>query len=171
MVEEVLDCDIFRFLAVWNEPSLCSEWLPNCSRSGLIKNVARNECAAYQYLSLPVISDREIILYGRGYDRLEKLGEIWIFGTTFHNDQEYIKKHNIKIPKNNSVKIDLLYHLTTIKILGKNKIHVKLVSNADSKMKWLPMWIINLVAKSTTLKMFTNIKKITKKFEGSVYEK
>lgn len=37
MVTEVLDVDIFRFLAILTEPSLVYKWLPNCSRSGLLK--------------------------------------------------------------------------------------------------------------------------------------
>ena len=44
-------------------------------------------------MAFPIISDRESIVDATGYDRLKKLGEIWIFGKSIYNDTEYLKKH------------------------------------------------------------------------------
>jgi hypothetical protein len=160
-----------KFLAVHNESSLYSKWVPNCKASGLLKQVTENEAAFYELLSFPVISNREAILTSWCYDRLDKLGEFWVFGKSFNNNKEYIKKNNIKIPKRNSVKIDFNFYLTRVKILGTNKIKCSLVCNSDPNMKWCPFWIINKIAKSTFLQFFKNIKKNCNKFQGSAFEK
>ena len=65
----------------------------------------------------------------------------------------------------------MLYHGLKVKILGKKRIHVTLISNCDVKLKWVPSWVLNWAAKSTTMNMFKNIKKEISKFEGSIYQK
>ena len=57
---------------------------------------------------------------GRGYDRLDKMGEMWVFGKTIDDNKEFLKKHNITIPQRNTVKIDFLFHLLRIKIISRN---------------------------------------------------
>ena len=98
MVKDTLDVDIFRFLAVYAEPDLVHKWLPKCADSGLIKHIARNELVQFEFMGLPVISDREILMQAVGYERLDTLGEVWIFGETFYKNKPYIKKHNIQMP-------------------------------------------------------------------------
>ncbi len=57
-----------------------------------------------------------------GYDRLDTLGEIWIFGKSIQKDKEFIEKYKITLPKKTGVDLDMKFWLTRIKIIERNKI-------------------------------------------------
>ena len=64
------------------------EWLPFCSHAYNIKSVDLSSKVAYLKMELPLISDREMYLYGIGIDKLEENGKILIISKTIDEDQD-----------------------------------------------------------------------------------
>ena len=66
-------------------------------------------------MSPSIISDREVYIYGNGWNRLDSKGVITLFSKSIHKNKEILKLYNQKIPKKtNNVRIDLDYFGTEI---------------------------------------------------------
>lgn len=60
------------------EIELYKEWLPFCKHATNLKTVDRATKIAYLKMDLPIMSDREVYLYGCGINKFDLDGSIMI---------------------------------------------------------------------------------------------
>ena len=94
-------------------------------------------------------------------------------GKGIYNEPEYCERVGVQLEEHESVvRIDISQVLVKIKVLGRNKIHISVLSKSCAQMSQLiPEWVISMATENTMLEMFQNIRRLTKKFKGSEYEK
>ena len=84
----------------------------------------------------------------------------------------YQQKYGFKVPKTSDyIRLEYKFFIVEYIPITKERAKVRLASKVDMKLNYLPQFIINISARKFAFDYFTNIIKVSKKFEGSDWDK
>jgi len=172
-VEGIIRAPIFNFVTLVNEPDCFASWVPFCKSAASMKQVHRCCKTANVRLGLPFpMADREGFFVGNGVDRLGKNGTILILSNSFDEDPKFMKRHGIVIPESGkNVRMYQKYLGFEIMPITYDELKVRVVTNVDIKMKFLPVSILNWFNRKLALGLFENLTAVARKFKGSAFER
>lgn len=85
LMEAIVEVPVEIFLTVISELDFFSELIPDIKLSREEKYIQRNHKIGYCLFDLPILSMREAIFEGVGYNRLEHNNTIFIYSQSIHN--------------------------------------------------------------------------------------
>jgi len=126
-------------------------------------------------MNFPVVARRQVYYYGRGFDRLEENGTVvMMLKSVRKNDKDILNKLGVTIPEHTkNVTLDFKYYVYEITPLSETRSKLRIITNSDPNMKFLPQSILNFVARKFA---YVYIQKLEERgensnFAGSPWEK
>ena len=121
-------------------------------------------------VEIPIIKNRDFLVYGFGINRLRENGTILILcrGIEANSgifEREYRQKQNEKY-----VRGEIIIFGFEIKVVTTEKIVVRGLCNVNPKISFIPQSIINYVSEKFAEDMFQKFIKIAQNYEGSEYQ-
>ncbi len=86
LMESEINGPAAHVISLAKQSDLYIHYVPFCQKSSVIKNIDRTSILAHAQMNLPFISDREVFLYGDGFQRLDENGTITLVSKTFDDD-------------------------------------------------------------------------------------
>ena len=171
-IEGQFDVPVENFLAIVCEIELMGDYVPFCFDSRMVKWISRNERIGTSKIYVPMLTDRQTYFYATGYDRLKQTNSIFFYSMTVNDNLEHQKRYGYDVPrKSDLVRLEYKFFIIEYIPVGKNRAKVRLASNVDLKLNFLPKFILSISARKFAFDYFKNIMKINEKFKGSEWEK
>jgi hypothetical protein len=152
--EGVLDVPIFNLLALIYEIDLYNTWMPFCSEAGIIASLSPTRRVMYQKFSLPVISDRECVLVGSGFNLIRTRNCIFVSGKSCHESGSY---NGTKIPPAKGVRAKVNFFGACFRPLDRGHVEMKLISNMDPMLSLVPYSVFNFLLRKFASTVFTTV--------------
>lgn len=160
------------FLAIASEIDFQKEYVPFVYVSEEIKQLARNRKTGYSKTYVPLLTDRECYFNAVGYDRMETTGSIFLFTESYDEDLKLQKEYDLYVPNSEDseyVRLKVHYFCLDYKPLSRTRASIKLVTKADFKLTFLPLWILQRSARYFTFNYFEKIVEKARDFKGSIW--
>ncbi|CAG9315410.1 unnamed protein product [Blepharisma stoltei] len=168
MSETTFDLPVFNLLTLMYETDLYPLWIPFCKKTTLVKKIARSRKVILQYYNVAGIAKRETCLYGYGADLLKSDGCIMIVSNSCDKEDEF---KGVKLPPKGKVTRAIVnFFGCVIRPINRNRTYIKLVSNFDPVLKYLPYRILNYFSRKLAKGMVKRVKKYASRFEGSQWQ-
>lgn len=130
-----------------------------------MKVISRNEKIGTSKIYIPLLTDRETYFYAAGYDRIKTNGSVFLFSKTINEDKIYQQKYKFKVPeKSDYVRLEYIFFIVEYIPITKTRAKVRLASQVDMKLNYLPQFILNMSARKFAFDYFKNVIKVNKKF-------
>ena len=105
-------------------------------------------------------------------DRMSTNNSLFFYSKSINSNPDACTKYGITIPeKSDYVRLEYNFFIVECKILGKDKIHVRMASSVDMKLNFLPNFILMISARKFAYQYFMSIIKEQKKFPQSEWAK
>lgn len=140
--------------------------------SSLEKRIGRNSRIGYAQSDIPFFSIREAFFQGVGYNRLHHNNSLFMSTRSIHDREDLQQKFGFKCDVNpDFIQLDYKYLVVKYEPICKKTGKMTIALNVDSKMDFLPMFIIDKISGDFGKDFFKNIVRISKEFKGSEWEK
>lgn len=156
--ESVIEVPIFNFISLVYETDLYPDWVPFCRTCRTVERVSKSKKIIFSEFDVVKIAKRAICLVGYGYNLLHTDGIVMIVSKSV----DYSYPTNYTLAKLN-------FFGCLIRPLSENSIHVKLISNFDPNIYFLPYSLLNWVVRKVSKTIFKKMTEKCKKFENSEY--
>lgn len=152
--EGVLNVPIFNLLALIYEIDLYNTWMPFCSEARVIASLSHTRRVVYQKFNMPVISDRECVLYGYGVNLIKSRNCIFVTGRSCDDEPTF---KGVSLPKVNGVRSKVNFFGACFRPIDRDFVEMKLISNMDPKLSLLPYSVFNYLLRKFASKVFNKI--------------
>lgn len=88
-VEAKVDISIKTLISLVYEVELYTKWMPFCKEGNMLKKIDRSTKVAHLKFNLPIISNREVFLWGAGIDRIYQNGKMLIVVKSIDSDPKF----------------------------------------------------------------------------------
>lgn len=122
---------------------------------------------------MPLLTDRECYFNAVGYDRMQTTGSIFMFTESYDEDVKLQKDYDLRVPDpeySDYVRLKVHYFCIDYKPITKTRASIRLVTKADFKLTFLPLWILQRSARYFTFTYFEKIVEKARSFKGSIWE-
>ena len=111
--------------------------------------------------------------FAAAYDRLSTNNSIFFYSKTITSDKQFQKKINFEVQKDDEDLVELQYKFYIIQYtpLSERKGKMRLATNVNMQLGFLPMFIINKSCRTFAFDYFKNMMNVNKKFKGSEWQK
>ena len=169
-IKEV-ELDIISFISMIYEIDYYKHWNSFVTISETLKQPGKAKKCGYFVVNLPIIYCRDFLIYGFGINRIKENGTILLLCRGIDEECGLFKEQFKNTINKKYVRGNLLMFGAEIKILGKKKVLLRGLVNADLKLLFpIPEFTINLTIKFFSEKLFNNFIKIVNNYKGSKYE-
>jgi hypothetical protein len=168
--EKELDINFINFLSLIYETGMYTKWFPFCSHSEVLHQPGKAKKVIYMSSSVPLISDRDFLVYGFGVSRIKENRTIVLCVQSIDEDSGVFEECVQKKKNKKMVRASIHIFAYEIKIINRNKIYLKGLMNVDPKISFIPQSLINMVTKKFAEDLFNKMIKIGSKYEGSEYQ-
>ena len=168
--EKEFEVNIINLVSIIYEVNYYNKWYPFCHVSETVNQPGKAKKCVYMVVEIPIIKDRDFLVYGFGINRLRENGTILILcrGIEANSgifEREYKQKKNEKY-----VRGDIIIFGFEIKVITTEKVVVRGLCNVNPKISFIPQSIINYVSEKFAEDMFQKFIKIAQNYEGSEYQ-
>lgn len=171
LMEATVEVPVEIFLTVISELDFFSELIPDIKVSREEKYIGRNHKIGYCLFDLPILSMREAVFEGVGYNRLEHNNTIFIYSQSIHNRQDICRRLDFAPTLNPSyVQIDYRYLCIKYEPLAVGRGKATIAMNIDMKLNFVPLWILELVCKKFCNDFLQQVMDVSNRFPGSKWE-
>lgn len=133
--------------------------------------LGRNNRIGYSLNDFPVLSQRQAFFQAIGYDRMEHNSTIFSFSRTLHDRPDLQKQFGYKVQETpGAIQLDYHYFVFEYRPTDPKTGTIKMAINVDLKLS-LPMFILEAASQGFGTDFYKNVLKISKKFDGSEWEK
>lgn len=151
--EKVLDISIVNLLSLIYEVEFYNKWFPFCKTSNCLIQPGKARKLVYLVNAIPIISDRDFLIYGFGVNRMQDNNTMLLLCKSIDAESGIFQEQFSKKKSKKFVRADINIFGFEMKILSKNKVHVKALLNADPKIGFIPQWIINTVSEKVIIRL------------------
>lgn len=168
--EKEFEVNIINLVSIIYEVNYYNKWYPFCHVSETVNQPGKAKKCVYMVVEIPIIKDRDFLVYGFGINRLRENGTILILcrGIEANSgifEREFKQKQNEKY-----VRGEIIIFGFEIKVVTTEKIVVRGLCNVNPKISFIPQSIINYVSEKFAEDMFQKFIKIAQNYEGSEYQ-
>ena len=167
LTEATLDVPMSNYITMVFEIDLYSNWVPFCTKSYVIENISRSRRVLGLEFNVRFVPNRHTCLYGYGANLLSSQGCVVICAKSC-DEKDFFK--GIHLPKFDSPKAQVSALACILTPIDKNKVHIKMLTNFDPNMYYVPYKILNFFSRKLAKGIFKKVAKLAKNFKGSVYE-
>jgi len=161
-LEGTMQCDLFQFIAVFNEINLFKTWMPYMMGIGLkssseIARPSRLGVVAHVDIALPwPLNPRDLAIDGFGVDLLGDKGTVML---VLRNADGTV----CEIPSRSCPRVDLLSGGAMLTPKGDNEIFASFIFSVDPKIETIPAWLMNWGMKNFSGYFFTAMSDVAKR--------
>eukprot|EP01016_Furgasonia_blochmanni_P032423 TRINITY_DN3344_c0_g1_i11.p1 TRINITY_DN3344_c0_g1~~TRINITY_DN3344_c0_g1_i11.p1 ORF type:complete len:494 (+),score=87.85 TRINITY_DN3344_c0_g1_i11:624-2105(+) len=166
-----LEVPIFAVLTLANEVPLLPRWLPFCGLAENMKQINRTEKLLRMRIDMPMIADREALMFGVGINRIEENGTVFIMVKSIDKDPEFQRIYEASLPgPGKCVRMDMKYFGFELRALSPTRTAYRAICNVNPNVDFLPNGVLAFVMRKFSVVMFEKMIKIAKNFKGSAWE-
>ena len=167
--EKELDCPLKSFLSLIYETSKYPKWFPFNKQSILLAQPGKAKKLIYLDNNIPVISNRDFLIYGFGVNKFES--EKVINCVVSSIDKIGFFKDLVDMQKRTkNVRGEINIFGWEVKIINSERLYIRGVMDIDPKLDFIPTFIVNVIGKEFAKNIFAIMIKIVKNYEGSEYQ-
>ena len=167
--EGELDVPAFQLLSLLYETDLYPTWVPFCKRAHTLAELSLVRKLVYEYFSLPLIADRELMLYGYGVNALSDQGLLVVVAQSVSGEE--FRGVEIPVPQTGRVRAQVNFFGGVIRPLTRTRTHFQLISNFDPVLRRLPYGVLNWFSRKFAKKIFKMVAKQAAHFPNSEHER
>jgi hypothetical protein len=142
-----LEMNIIPLLSLLYETAFYPKWFPFCSHSDMLVQPGKAKKLVYMVSSLPVISDRDFLIYGFGVNRLKENNSILMLVRSIDETSNIFQEQFKKKESKKYVRAFIKIFGFEMQILSPTKIKVTGLMNSDPKISFIPQGLVNTIAK------------------------
>lgn len=158
--EGVIEVPLFNFISLIYETDLYPDWIPFCKTCKMIERVSKSKKIIFTEFDVAKVAKRSACLVGYGFNLLNTDGLVMIVSKSVNNS--YPSAYTLA---------KLNFFGCLIRPLTENSIQVKVISNFDPNIYFLPYSILNWLVRKMAMVIFNKLIEKSKKFENSEYPK
>lgn len=158
MLESVIDVPMFNFITLLYETDLYPEWVPFCKHTNTLTKVSKSRKIILSDFDVLRVAKRSACVDGYGINLLHTDGVVLIICKSvdfYKDDTRTMSKIN--------------FFGCMIQPLSENTIHLKIISNFDPNVAFLPYAILNWVVRKFANTLFKKLSNKVKQFDNSPY--
>ena len=168
--EKEIEVNLIHLLSLIYEVNYYKKWYPYCHISETLNQPGKAKKCVYMIVEIPIIKNRDFLVYGFGINRLRENGTILILCRGINKDSNIFQREFNQKNTNKFVRGDIIIFGFEIKVFDMNHCLVRGLCNIDPKINFIPQSIINMVSKKFAEDMFLKFMKIAQDYEGSQYQ-
>lgn len=174
VIEGILNASLFSTLAIIRESDLHGEWIPFLQESHMVYEVSPFSQVVSQVIKLPwPLQDRETVFVGAGFDCLSSPDDkcIMLVGQSMPDDATSYLGLPIQPKQAKKTRLHLeAFTFCFYPSSDPQKTLTKQIMAVDPRISYIPSSIQHAVVRQLVSKLFSNIQKLAKSFNGSIYE-
>ena len=168
--EKEIEVNLIHLLSLIYEVNYYKKWYPYCHISETLNQPGKAKKCVYMIVEIPIIKNRDFLVYGFGINRLRENGTILILCRGINKDSNIFQREFNQKNTNKFVRGDIIIFGFEIKVFDMNHCLVRGLCNIDPKINFIPQSIINMVSKKFAEDMFWKFIKIAQNYEGSEFQ-
>lgn len=167
--EGELEIPAFQLLALLHETDLFPTWVPFCRRAHTVAELSLVRKVIYEYFRLPLVADRDVLLYGYGVNALQEQGILVVVAQSLREGQF----PDVAVPPLQAglVRAQVHFFGGLIRPLTRTRTHFQLITNFDPNLQNVPYGVLNWASKKLGKKIFKTIAHQAAKFAHSEHER
>ncbi len=146
LFEKEVDINVIHFLSLIYEVEYYPKWFPFNSSTNCLVQPGKAKKLIHMVSNLPVISDRDFLVYGFGINRMKENGTIMLLCRSVLENSGIFTEQFKKRANKKYVRAEIQIFGFEIKIINRNKVFVKGLINTDPKIGVIPQWLVNSVS-------------------------
>ena len=148
-----------------------AQLIPDIIESREEKYFAKNHKIGYSKFDFPILSIREAVYEGVGYNRLNHNKTIFIYSQYLQNPQDLCKKLDYK-PRLNPeyVPVDYNYMIVQYLPIAKHRGKITIAVNIDLKVSLVPLFVLEMVSKKFCSDFLDEVMTVSNRFSGSKWQ-
>lgn len=158
LCDTVIDVPLFHFVTLVYETELYPDWVPFCNQCQTVKRISKSRKVIYSEFDVVKIAKRAVCLEGYGINLLNTDGAVMVISKSVDPEEP-----------NGQTMAKVNFFGCLIAPISENSIHVKVISNFDPCVAYLPYFLLNWVVRKFAGMFFKKITQKTKDFENSKY--
>jgi len=171
-MEGPLKMPLFNILTLMYEADGFGQWIPFCSAGKMIKPLYRASHVYWMKYGLPPpLTNRECHCFGYGSDRFERNGSILLISRSIDDDPEFLKYHDIQIPKESKLVKMQIEVATEFVPLNKDEMIMRQITTVNPNVKNAPPFVMTWISRKIGQHMFETLIKKAKNLKGTIWEK
>ena len=168
--EKEINVNLINLLSLIYEVNYYKKWYPYCHVSETLNQPGKAKKCVYMIVEIPIIKNRDFLVYGFGINRLRENGTILILCRGINKDSNIFQREFKQTNTDKFVRGDILIFGFEIRVFNMEHVIVRGLCNIDPKISFIPQSIINMVSKKFAEDMFWKFIKIAQNYEGSDYQ-
>jgi len=149
--EKEVEIDVVDFMSLIYEVEIYPKWFPFTYHAETILQVGKAKKLIYMINDIPVLSNRDFLVYGFGVNRVAEKKCIYLLCKSIEESSGIFKEQCERKQNKNFVRADIKIFGYEINIINKNRLLIKGVLNCDPKIKVIPQFLINSVSQKVLL--------------------
>lgn len=149
--EKEVEIDIVDFLSLIYEVQIYPKWFPFTSHTETLLQVGKAKKLIYMINDIPILSDRDFLVYGFGINRIAENKTIYLLCKSIDETSGIFKEQCAKKENKNFVRGEIKLFGYEITIKTRNKLLIRGLINTDPKIKVVPQFLINTVSQKVLL--------------------
>ena len=146
LFEKEIEINIVHLLSLLYEVEFYTKWFPFCSYSNCSLQPGKAKKVCHMVSSFPVISDRDFLIYGFGVNRLKENNTMLILCKSILEDNKIFQEQFLKKANKKNVRGEIHIFGFEMRVINKNKVHLKGLVNIDPKLDFIPQWLVNKIS-------------------------
>ena len=168
--EKEFEVSLLNLVSIIYEVNYYNKWYPFCHISQTVNQPGKAKKCVYMVVEIPIIKDRDFLVYGFGINRLRENGTILILCRGIEENSGIFEKEFKQTSNEKYVRGQILIFGFEIKVITPEKIVVRGLCNVNPKISFIPQSIINFVSEKFAQDMFLKFIKVARNYEGSDYQ-
>ena len=144
--EKEVEIDVVDFMSLIYEVEIYPKWFPFTYHAETLLQVGKAKKLIYMINNIPVLSDRDFLVYGFGVNCVAEKKCIYLLCKSIDESSGIFKEQCERKGNKNFVRADIKLFGYEINIISKNRLLIKGVLNCDPKIKVIPQFLINSVS-------------------------
>lgn len=168
--EREFDVELINLVSIMYEVNYYCKWYPFCHVSETLDQPGKAKKCVHMIVNLPIIKDRDFLIYGFGINRLRENGTILILCRGIQEDSGIFQREFKQTKTDKYVRGEILIFGFEIKVITTTRVVLRGLCNADPKISFIPQNVINFVSEKFAGDMFMKFIKVANNYEGSEYQ-
>ena len=168
--ETDIEVNIIDLISIIYEIENYKKWCPYTEISENLSQPGKAKKCAYFVLNIPIITNRDFLVYGFGINRIKENGTVLLLSRSINeNTNCFINEFNMK--KNSKfIRGDMPIFGLEMKQINHNKIHIRGLADVNPKLNFIPQFIIDFLTVKIAEVFLLKFIDIVKNYKGSEYE-
>ena len=168
--ETDIDVNIIDLISIIYEIENYKKWCPYTNISENLSQPGKAKKCAYFVLDIPIITNRDFLVYGFGINRIKENGTVLLLSRSINEDSNCFKNEFNMKKNSNYIRGDMPIFGLEMKQINQNKIHIRGLADVNPKLNFIPQFIIDFLTVKIAEVFLLKFIDIVKNYRGSEYE-